>query len=116
MPVVSAENSEHYTWGERCSGWHLLKSSAISVIEELMPPGTSEKRHYHASAEQFFYVLAGTLTIELEGFESEVRRFEGLHIAAGKSHLVRNASTSDARFLLVSSPPAQGDRIPCEND
>ena len=34
MPVVSAENSEHYTWGERCSGWHLLKSSTISVIED----------------------------------------------------------------------------------
>ncbi|MCA9135900.1 MAG: hypothetical protein KDB00_04055 [Planctomycetales bacterium] len=51
MPVVSAENSEHYTWGERCSGWHLLKSSTISVIEELMPPGTKDsKQTYDAES------------------------------------------------------------------
>lgn len=88
-------------------------SPAVSVIEELMPPGTSEKQHFHATLGQFLYVIAGRLTIEVEGLESEVGHFEGLHIAAKKFHCVRNVSTSDARFLLITSQPARSGQILC---
>ncbi|PKF76460.1 cupin domain-containing protein, partial [Vibrio sp. vnigr-6D03] len=34
MTVISRENAEHYVWGERCDGWHLVKSTSLSVIQE----------------------------------------------------------------------------------
>jgi hypothetical protein len=39
MEIVSLENAEHYNWGGACDGWHLLKSAALSVIQESVPPG-----------------------------------------------------------------------------
>jgi|TARA_B110000261_G_C12926766_1_gene294785 hypothetical protein len=50
----SKENSEHYNWGNNCSGWYLVKSESLSVIEELMPPKTHEIKHYHNNSQQFF--------------------------------------------------------------
>jgi hypothetical protein len=54
---VSVANGEHYTWGGICDGWHLLRAEGLSVIEERMPAGTFEQRHFHQQARQFFYVL-----------------------------------------------------------
>ena len=60
MRIVSAQTAKHYIWGERCDGWHLLHTEHASVIEERMPPGTSEVAHFHERSRQFFYVLSGT--------------------------------------------------------
>ncbi len=108
---VSVETAEHYTWGEVCDGWHLVRSEGLSVIEERMPPGASEQRHLHTKARQFFYVLEGELTIEVEGRLHGLGVEQGLEIAPGERHQVRNESGRDVRFLVISSPPAQGDRV-----
>ncbi|MBU2949505.1 hypothetical protein KO493_02205 [Tamlana agarivorans] len=63
----SKENSPHYSWGDGCSGWHLVTSQTLSVIEELMPPKTQEKRHYHNLSQQFFRILRGKATFEIDG-------------------------------------------------
>ncbi len=55
----SKENSEHYYWVANCSGCHSVKSQNLSVIEELMPSNTAEKKHFHSSAQQFFRILSG---------------------------------------------------------
>jgi len=34
---VSRDNAEHYRWGDDCDGWHLVKDTQLSVIEEFMP-------------------------------------------------------------------------------
>ncbi|WP_130620258.1 cupin domain-containing protein [Dyella amyloliquefaciens] len=111
MGTVSTGNAEHYTWGQGCDGWHLLASSDLSVIEERMPVGTAERRHLHAHARQFFYVLEGELAIELEGETYRLRVREGLHVPPGMAHQVRNDAAVDARMLVVSSPRSHGDRI-----
>jgi uncharacterized cupin superfamily protein len=111
MGTVSTGNAEHYTWGQGCDGWHLLAGADLSVIEERMPGGTAEVRHRHACARQFFYVLAGELTIELEGVTHRLQTGMGLHVPPGLAHQVRNDATKDARVLVVSSPRSHGDRL-----
>ncbi len=32
--MIDINKAEHYAWGNRCDGWHLLKSPEISVIQE----------------------------------------------------------------------------------
>jgi mannose-6-phosphate isomerase-like protein (cupin superfamily) len=103
----------HYTWGDACDGWHLLRTPSLSVIEERMPPSTSESRHYHRTATQFFYVLRGELSIELAGRHHTLSPNQGLEIPPGHPHQVRNPSPADdARFLVISTPPSHGDRVP----
>lgn len=64
---ITKETAEHYTWGGQCDGWHLLKSPDLSVIQERMPPGAAEVRHFHHRAQQFFYILSGEALMEVEG-------------------------------------------------
>jgi mannose-6-phosphate isomerase-like protein (cupin superfamily) len=112
--MIDKQSAPHYTWGEGCDGWHLLANPALSVIEERMPPGTSEIRHFHNKASQFFYVLGGNLTIEVSGKESTLGPRQGLHIPAGEPHQVRNIGSVDAEFIVVSNPPSHGDREPAK--
>lgn len=117
MKHISIADAEHYTWPSAigailCDGWHLHRSGALSVIEERMPPGTAEQRHLHSHTTQFFYVLAGELTIELDGEEHCLSLRTGLTVAAQTPHQVFNRSSEDARFLVISQPPSHGDRIP----
>ncbi|MGB7136599.1 MAG: cupin domain-containing protein [Acidobacteriaceae bacterium] len=114
---VRAATAEHYVWGEVCDGWHLVRSESLSVIEERMPAGAREQRHCHRKARQFFYVLEGELTTEVEGRVGEARLHtlgagQGVEIAPGERHQAMNGSGEDVRFLVISTPPAQGDREP----
>jgi quercetin dioxygenase-like cupin family protein len=111
---VSVTNAQHYIWGEVCDGWHLVRSAGLSVIEERMPPGAQEQRHLHTRARQFFYVLAGELTLEIEGQVHRIAPGQGIEVAPGQGHQAANPANAGAevRFLVISAPPAQGDRVP----
>jgi quercetin dioxygenase-like cupin family protein len=110
MSIVSRDNGRHYVWGAGCDGWHLLEGDDLSVIEERVPPGAAETPHRHARARQFFYVLSGEATLELEGITHRLAAGEGLHVAPGEAHQLRNASDADLRFLVISAPKSHGDR------
>jgi mannose-6-phosphate isomerase-like protein (cupin superfamily) len=113
--IISTKTAEHYKWGgpqkTDCDGWHLIKTLELSVIEELMPPGTSEIRHYHVHARQFFYVLEGELTLEVERHDFLLRPGEALEISPGQQHQAFNRSATPARFLVTSQPSSHGDRV-----
>jgi quercetin dioxygenase-like cupin family protein len=111
MKPVNVATAEHYVWDEVCDGWHLVRSEELSVIEERMPPGAAEQRHKHGKSRQFFYVLAGELTMELDGAMHTLATGSGLEVAPGLAHQAMNRGEEDARFLVVSQPPSHGDRI-----
>ncbi|HEY1206905.1 MAG: cupin domain-containing protein [Bryobacteraceae bacterium] len=112
--MIEKQTAPHYSWGDGCDGWRLVRTPTLSVIEERMPPGASEVRHYHRSATQFFYVLHGTLSIEVDEREQELSPGQGILIPAGQAHPVLNRSEEAAEFLVVSNPPSQDDRVPAE--
>lgn len=109
--VVSTANAEHYTWGDNCDGWYLVRTSELNIIEELMPPCASETRHHHVHARQFFFVLEGELTMEIEHHAFVLRAGEGIEIAPGQSHQAMNRGIAALRIVVTSQPPGHGDRI-----
>lgn len=109
--AISTATAAHYQWGEDCDGWHLVRTDTLSVIEERMPPNTAERRHLHQRARQFFYVLAGELTLEIEGEEHRLCANEGLEVAPQRAHQAFNRGEQNVRFLVTSQPPSHGDRI-----
>jgi len=117
MPAktISTANAEHYTWGgvnkTDCDGWYLVSTPELQIIEEAMPPGTAETPHHHVRSRQFFYVLEGQLTMEIEFHEFPVNAGEGIEIAPGQVHCARNRSAKPLRILVTSQPPSHGDRI-----
>jgi len=108
--MISKDNAEHYLWGDDCDGWYLVNRQDMLIIHEKMPPGTHEKRHFHSVSRQFFYVLEGTLTMELEGVKHGIKAQQGLEIPPGAKHQARNDSQLPVEFIVISHPTTRGDR------
>ncbi len=111
MGKTSTENTEHYVWGDGCDGWHLVKTPSLSIIQERVPSGACETRHLHRQAEQFFFVLSGVASLEVDGVVHRLHPHEGFHVPAGVPHQFRNESVEDVVFTVTSSPPSHGDRV-----
>jgi mannose-6-phosphate isomerase-like protein (cupin superfamily) len=113
MSIINQETARHYNWGEDCEGWVLLPNADATIIEERMPPGSAEIRHYHVRARQFFYILSGELRMEMEGQVHVIPTGSGLEVPPGSRHQARNDSEAEVRFLVTSSPTSYGDRVDC---
>ena len=111
MEIVDVLNTEHYPWGNGCDGWHLLKKHNLSIIIERVPAGESERAHFHILSRQFFYVLTGEATIEVDGESKVLRAHQGIEIPPNVIHQFRNESSQEAMFLVISVPKSHGDRL-----
>ena len=108
--MISPATAPHYLWAEVCDGWKLVDTPVLNVIQERMPPGTAETRHKHSRVRQFFYVLGGELTLEVEGVAEVLKLGQGLEVAPGLWHQARNAGGAAAEFLVVSDGLSREDR------
>ena len=109
--VFDRSNAPHYRWGTHCDGWRFLDEPDLSVIEEQVPPGSAEQRHHHATARQFFYVLEGVATLEVDGVVLRIAAGQGAQVASGQRHRLSNDEAKPLRFLLCSAPNTRGDRF-----
>jgi mannose-6-phosphate isomerase-like protein (cupin superfamily) len=115
IKIISAANAEHYNWAENCDGWHFLKNDGLSIIQEKMPPGTSEVMHYHQGSRQFFYILAGIADIIIEDKEYTLMPGDGIEVPPLMPHKIYNDSNEELNFLVISQPKSHGDRIVVED-
>ncbi|GAB0156171.1 cupin domain-containing protein [Chryseobacterium sp. Alg-005] len=109
--IHSKKNSEHYIWGDGCDSWVLRDAQNLSVKQEKMPSGTSEKLHFHEYAEQFFYILKGDAVFYLNDEKVFVKTGESISILPGSGHKISNETSEDLEFLVISSPSTNNDRI-----
>lgn|SRR5690606_37300568 len=109
--IKDINNSKHYNWGKLCDGWHLVDTPTLSIIQEKMPPDTFESLHYHNHAQQFFFVLVGTATFEVEDETFEVYAGQGFHVLPKKKHRIFNHTDTALEFIVISEPKSHGDRV-----
>ncbi len=76
-----------------------------------MPPNTWVQRHFHNFAQQFFFILSGRALLYLDEEVLSVEPGEGVHIQPQTKHHIRNNSSENLDFLVISQPPAQQDRF-----
>jgi mannose-6-phosphate isomerase-like protein (cupin superfamily) len=108
--MICKEMIPHRPWGDGCRSWDLLDKEDLIVVAESMPAGTSEQRHFHSKARQFFFVLEGELRIDTNDRCEVLKRGDGLEIEPGHSHRVFNASAEVVEFLAIASPSTKRDR------
>jgi len=108
--MKSIKNAESFTWGDDCVGWHLLKTDSLSIIQEKIPPGSSELLHIHKNPQQLFYILSGVATFEIDGRTVVINAKESIHIPKMTKHCITNKGDQDLEFLVISEPKSHGDR------
>lgn len=103
-------NTTHYQWGNACDSWIHLDSPSLSVKQELMPPGTKEKKHFHTIAQQFFFILKGEAAFYVDEETLKVKAGQGLSILPHCKHFIANEGNEDLEFLVISNPSTNNDR------
>ena len=101
---------KQYQWGNKCKAWNFVDNKSLSVKYERMPAGTKEDLHYHKVSQQFFYITKGRAVFEVDEVILIVHEGEGLHIEAGRKHIIMNKEEFDLEFIVCSQPSADSDR------
>jgi mannose-6-phosphate isomerase-like protein (cupin superfamily) len=115
MKILSKEYSlKHYKWGENCDGWNFVDENSLSIKLEKMLPHTSEQKHYHEHAQQFFFIIKGIATFEIDDKNLIVKQNEGIHILPMQKHKISNQENEELEFILSSQPSTVNDRINCD--
>jgi transcriptional regulator with XRE-family HTH domain len=78
----------------------------LTVAEVFLPPGLSAPRQAEFG-EEFLLVLEGAVELALGERRHALREGDAIHFSASTPHGVRNAATSPARVLWVTSPPVK---------
>jgi mannose-6-phosphate isomerase-like protein (cupin superfamily) len=74
-----------------------------SLAEARVPAGGSTQRHYHRLSEEFYFILEGTGTMEIDGERRSVLAGDAILIPPGAWHAI--VAESDLRFLCCCAPP-----------
>ena len=74
-----------------------------SLAEARVPSGEATQRHYHRIAEEFYFILEGRGTIEIEGDSRSVGPGDAILIPPGAWHTI--AADEALRFLCCCAPP-----------
>ena len=90
--------------------WRKLGDAAgltkIGVNLVTLPPGAwSSQRHWHAREDEFVYLIQGQAVLVTDEGETPLRAGECAGFPAGdrNGHMVRNDSSADVVFLVVSN-------------
>jgi len=76
---------------------------AMLAFEHRCPPGLGVPPHRERNHEAF-YVLEGTLVVEVAGQPHELARGDFLHIPPGVAHSLHNPGPDPVRVLTIVSP------------
>ena len=78
-----------------------------SLAEATLPPNAATERHYHAVSEEFYYILAGSGLMEINGEERNVSPGDAILIPAGAWHQI--TARESMQFLCCCAPPYSHD-------
>ena len=89
----------------------LLTPSAVGATSGFMglaivQPGERIGEHYHPYSEEFVYVVAGSLEVDLDGETQAIGVDQGLFIPPFVRHRFRNVGNREARLVFHLGPLA----------
>ncbi len=74
------------------------------VMDVVEPPGGGPPRHTHEGEDEYFVVLEGEVTFDVDGSVSTVTAGGSAFVPRGVPHCFKNQSTDDVRLLVMFTP------------
>lgn len=72
----------------------------------MLAPGERVTEHYHPYSDEYLYVVAGSVEVDLDDVPHPLRADQALLVPIGVRHRVRNASDATARLVFHLCPLA----------
>ena len=76
-----------------------------SLAEATLPQGRATQRHYHKESEEFYFILEGSGTMEINGETKTVSVGDAILIPRHAWHQITATSEDTLRFLCCCAPP-----------
>ena len=110
MHINNIENQEPFTTKDGSTIRSILDSTNApvelqSLAEATLPTGCQTDRHYHKQSEEFYFILKGKGTMEIDGAEKEVSVGDAILIPRNAWHQI--TASEDLQFLCCCAPPYQ---------
>ena len=87
-----------------CDAMVVVDEPQLRVQLEQLPAGAMELLRFYARADQFFYVLSGEATVELEGGQEYLSKGQGLLMKPGTAYRIFNGGNTTLRYVITSQP------------
>ena len=79
-------------------------NGAAAVFRQHVPPMAGPPLHRHSREDEWFYVLAGEITLEIDGQRTALLEGGSAFSARGTAHTFQNFSNSVATMLVMVTP------------
>jgi quercetin dioxygenase-like cupin family protein len=77
----------------------------FSLMERTLPPrGRKPPPHRHTNCSEAFFILGGTVTVELEGKVVTAGAGDFIMVSRGQAHTFGNVEDKPARLLVLHAP------------
>jgi len=76
-----------------------------SLAEARLPTGGATAPHYHAQAEEIYYILEGRGRMHLGAESRDVGPGDAIAIPPGAVHAIENLGSTTLKFLCCCAPP-----------
>jgi len=80
-----------------------------SLAEARLPPGASTTPHYHLAAEEIYYILEGSGSMQVAGEARSIIPGDAIAIPPGATHQVTNTGSTVLKFLCCCAPAYEHD-------
>ena len=108
--VVHRSERELVTFGSKARKALLTPKPfhSVEVVAAEFEPGgtTGEEPYAHGDSEEVFFVVSGTVELDLDGESYELGPGDRAQYRSSTLHRVRNCGTKRAEVLFVISPPS----------
>ena len=113
MIVRSLESAEAFTTADGSTIRELLGLPTApvrnqSLAEATLEAGQETQRHYHADAEEIYYIVEGSGEMEVDGDRRSLSVGDAVLIPPGARHQIR-AGDARLRFLCCCAPAYRHD-------
>jgi quercetin dioxygenase-like cupin family protein len=76
------------------------KEAIMAIVE--LPPGSTEGKHIHPTAEVFAFVVEGTIVLDIDGKPSQtLNAGDHFYVAPGQVHQGSNKGTAPAKIYVT---------------
>jgi mannose-6-phosphate isomerase-like protein (cupin superfamily) len=77
---------------------------AVSIFQQSIPPLAGPPLHRHANEDEWFYVLEGQITVQIDGERSVLQGRGSLFAPRGTVHTFKNFGNVSVHILVLITP------------